>query len=661
MAIILPHGRPAIDVLAGSYSAPGEPWGHLDSPVVRGRLEPAIGAVGRIQLADDDRRGFFGTAFVVGPNLLLSMSFGDPRSTAAGARMVVDFGHELLPAASVRVDVTEVVRVDPQYHFELIRADLPATISPLRLSARPPAELVDRDVVLIGYPTVDSRNDAALLNRIFRGAMDVKRLLPGRSHGADTFSRGGGELEVLAHDCSSTGGCGGGPVIDVETGEVLGMHFAGLALQTNYAVPAPVLADLLRGTGSRSIGLPTRPAGRPPTVEPPAAEVPVPGPPPRTGTVAALSAYDDDVLASDRPALTAASWESELNGPWAAVLTPRQPQLTLAMRAVGKVQPNLGQPAWNGGAFVVGDRLALTASFCAQAFTDGGGADAVIRPGFAPAVDFSDALRQPPGTATARVTGVRFIHPSFHVALLELAELPDGVGLLDLASQLPSGLSGRLVTLLAFAADRGGGLYLQPGKALQVGELPDTSRLPALAHDCGSGSGSAGGPVIDLDTGYVLGVHTHRKPGSGGFAQPAWELARDPHVWEHEIRFQPDPRPSWLAAWDIPEARPAEPDPLPPEPNGRWTVDEIPINWALPEPQHLEQLLRESIPDQFARFHVENAGVPLGMINFGVPPQLLWRDILRIASVSGALRRLVEMTAALPEYAGIAPKLRVYL
>ena len=122
---------------------------------------------------------------------------------------------------------------------------------------------------------------------------------------------------------------------------------------------------------------------------------------------------------------------------------------------------------------MVGNRLALTASHCAQVFADGAGAAVTIKPEHTPGVDFSDALGLPAGTANARITKVRFIHPCFHVALLELAELPAGVGLLELASQLPSGLSGRLVTLLGFNGERGGGLYLQPGKALQIGELPD--------------------------------------------------------------------------------------------------------------------------------------------------------------------------------------------
>jgi len=38
-------------------------------------------------------------------------------------------------------------------------------------------------------------------------------------------------------------------VIDLETGEAIGLHFAGSYLQANYAVPASVIAERLRQLG----------------------------------------------------------------------------------------------------------------------------------------------------------------------------------------------------------------------------------------------------------------------------------------------------------------------------------------------------------------------------------------------------------------------------
>ena len=42
----------------------------------------------------------------------------------------------------------------------------------------------------------------------------------------------------MEHDASTLGGNSGSAVIDLETGEAVGLHFAGSYLQANYAVPA---------------------------------------------------------------------------------------------------------------------------------------------------------------------------------------------------------------------------------------------------------------------------------------------------------------------------------------------------------------------------------------------------------------------------------------
>jgi Trypsin-like peptidase domain len=671
MAIVLPQGRPALDVTDGTYERPEEPWARLGDPGPRQRLEPAIAAVGRLSFSSGPDVGLWGTVFAVGPDLLMSCTAGP----GGGSSAVVDFGHGAAPGESMRVEVEELVYLDPRWHVVLYRAELPAAIEPLRLAAQQPAGLAGRDVVLLGYPSSGASNDPGLMRQIFRGALDVKRLLPGRIREQAEHSYWGFDVPVLVHDCSSSPGCGGAPLVDVETGEVLGVHFAGMPLMWNHAVPAWELArdERFASEGVRFAGqLPASVAPRAdagqgtraadPVVEAPATAA---GPGPAAPSIAAAGtvapAYADDALEGDRPALLARRWEADLSAPWTAVLEPRKSRLDVVVRAVGKVLNGIGGEAWSGTAFLVGERLALTASFVAEAFADGAGLQTAMHAGQAAAVDFSDSLGQPPGSATAAVTGVRFIHPYFHVALLELAELPQGVAALELAAQLPSQLSGRLLALVSFAGDADG-LLIQPGQALQMGEIPGATRLPALVHDCTSGMGSAGGPLIDLGTGYVVGVHTHGKGTEGGFAQPTWELARDPYVWRHPIGFRPDPRPSWLADWDADDAQPplhvdAQPSPG----NGRWTVDEVPIKWARAEPQALEQLLIDTIDAQMAIWWAESVGLQLDTVNTVAPPKLLWRQILKVAATAGLLRLLLERIAASRDYAGIEPKLRAYL
>src|SRR5262249_39722401 len=50
---------------------------------------------------------------------------------------------------------------------------------------------------------------------------------------------------LVLHDCSTLGGNSGSPIVRLETGEVVGLHFSGLFLQENRGVPAAQLAEIL--------------------------------------------------------------------------------------------------------------------------------------------------------------------------------------------------------------------------------------------------------------------------------------------------------------------------------------------------------------------------------------------------------------------------------
>lgn len=105
-------------------------------------------------------------------------------------------------------------------------------------------------VVTIGYPARDPNiPDQEVVLRIFGNVYDKKRLAPG-----EIIKVSDNELE---HDCSTLGGNSGSAVINLSTGKAVGLHFAGLYLQRNFAIPAPVLKDLLlklkAGTLSRML------------------------------------------------------------------------------------------------------------------------------------------------------------------------------------------------------------------------------------------------------------------------------------------------------------------------------------------------------------------------------------------------------------------------
>ena len=113
-----------------------------------------------------------------------------------------------------------------------------------------------QQVAVIGYPARDSRvPDEQLMQSIFGDVYDKKRLAPGQV----TEVR----PDTLLHDCSTVGGNSGSVLVDLATGEAIGLHFAGRFLEANYAVPATVVAARLerlrRRPGSPAAPSPVRP------------------------------------------------------------------------------------------------------------------------------------------------------------------------------------------------------------------------------------------------------------------------------------------------------------------------------------------------------------------------------------------------------------------
>ena len=57
---------------------------------------------------------------------------------------------------------------------------------------------------------------------------------------------------MITHDCSTLGGNSGSVLLDLQTGEAVGLHFAGLYLQDNFAVPAVMSATGSAGSAGSS-------------------------------------------------------------------------------------------------------------------------------------------------------------------------------------------------------------------------------------------------------------------------------------------------------------------------------------------------------------------------------------------------------------------------
>ena len=262
-AIIHTKDRPAIDVVNDDFSRPSKPWRQLSDPPIKGRIQAVLASVGRIELPEDSAHEYGGTGFVVGKGLVMTnrhvarlFNSGLGRQDLRLIQPAgVDFTREIVPRPEVYVQVKRVVMVHPYWDMALVEVDgLAATQPPVRLRAIEADALAQREVVVVGFPARDWRNpNIDLQNQIFGGKFGIKRLQPGRIMGTSDFRpTGDPEVVALTHDSSTLGGNSGSLVLDLETGAVVGLHFAGSYLVHNYAVP---VSELGKDTRIRDAGL----------------------------------------------------------------------------------------------------------------------------------------------------------------------------------------------------------------------------------------------------------------------------------------------------------------------------------------------------------------------------------------------------------------------
>jgi DNA/RNA endonuclease G (NUC1) len=250
-AIILPKERPVVFVRDDKFEAPGWPFEHLDQPQFRARIEAAIPMVGRIELPGSPLP-YGGTGFIVGDGVLMTnrhvanlFAEGLGRrdlSFQSGQAAGVDFKreHERETTRPFRID--KILMIHPYWDMALLAVEGLGGGRSLQLSIANPEELVGREVAVVGYPALDPRNDIPLQNRLFKSVFNVKRMQPGKLRPREETQSFGRVVSAIAHDSSTLGGNSGSAVVDVQSGEVVALHFAGVYLKANYGVPSYELA-----------------------------------------------------------------------------------------------------------------------------------------------------------------------------------------------------------------------------------------------------------------------------------------------------------------------------------------------------------------------------------------------------------------------------------
>ena len=263
-AVILLFGRPALLVQHGTFPTPPAGWEALDAE--RPRIEHSIRSVGRIELLN---RGMVGTGFLVAPDLVMTNRHvaevfslpadGGGWTFKLGRTPVIDYIDErdAITSATYKITAVAGIHTDVRIDLALLRVEanpigvVPAdwtTPAVLPVSGTPPV-IGDGEhhVYVVGYPATDNQGVTPpdVMMRIFGDVYEVKRLQPG------TMTAISATLPRFSHDCSTLGGNSGSCVVDLQTHQVIGLHFSGGYRESNYAVALWKLADdpLLRDAG----------------------------------------------------------------------------------------------------------------------------------------------------------------------------------------------------------------------------------------------------------------------------------------------------------------------------------------------------------------------------------------------------------------------------
>jgi V8-like Glu-specific endopeptidase len=242
-AIILVTGRPALLIQGGTFQAPPPEWAHLDRE--RDNIQRTIQSVGRIEVTGHPELEWIGTGFLIAANVVMTNRHVAKEFCRQGARATwsfepgmtarIDYAEEVGVTRPREFKLTGVIGVHEKYDLALLRASPRSARGkapqPLTVSSDPSRVKKGRQVYVVGYPASDSRrNDPDVMRRIFANIYDVKRLQPGQVAKLLLTQA------LLHHDCSTLGGNSGSCVIDLETHQVVGLHFSGRYGVANQAV-----------------------------------------------------------------------------------------------------------------------------------------------------------------------------------------------------------------------------------------------------------------------------------------------------------------------------------------------------------------------------------------------------------------------------------------
>jgi Trypsin-like peptidase domain len=218
-------------------------------------LKEIIRAVGRLSIisgVDNPVNEPIGTAWCIAPGVLVTsrhvaaffanssdFSFNsDDRGNTMSA--LIDFKKEEQNSSIKReISIEKVIYMDPVVDVAFLKLTPPhRNVVPIHSLELDATAIVDVRAAVIGYPTEDDHQDRNLSNAFF-SSYGFKKIACGH---VLAFSE---QQQKITHSCPTLLGNSGSPLINLETGKILGIHYGGNWSAGNYAVSAAEIKRVL--------------------------------------------------------------------------------------------------------------------------------------------------------------------------------------------------------------------------------------------------------------------------------------------------------------------------------------------------------------------------------------------------------------------------------
>lgn len=259
-SIISPELRPVIPVVDDRPEQTDHPlWADLNEQAAQDTVEAVCRATGRIEYSSGAEFQRYGSGFLVADNLILTN-----RHVADVFTMSVPgFGTFVKHGYSARINfcrerdrwdsdptstrnITGVAISHPWFDLALLQIEAGLEgVTPLALSVADANTSLDSRVAIVGYPSLNPDENVKIQQGLI-SAFDSKHVSPGFVDAVEVKTFDGRTGRALGHDSSTLTGNSGSPVVDLQTGSVVGLHFKGNTDGLNWAVPSSDIASDVR-------------------------------------------------------------------------------------------------------------------------------------------------------------------------------------------------------------------------------------------------------------------------------------------------------------------------------------------------------------------------------------------------------------------------------